>query len=248
MKKLLKKKYVIAFIILVLIILISIIICINYNKPISTDETISEIENAEDRIVEGNIETVEDAKEENAIETENTQEQVDKTKTQTNATANTETTNKQKNATKSTQSTSSSSKTGSSNTATTAKTQQKTNSSSSKKTSSSTTNTKNTQSQTQKSTTTENVYNASETQRMINDINTLAKQNEDLFDKNGNKLYKVQISKSATNGNYFSPYRTNQVEAVVANVGPCTFFVYAVDCKASGITPFTKYYITIGNY
>lgn len=86
----------------------------------------------------------------------------------------------------------------------------------------------------------EPIYNQAETNRMIASIDKFAKQNPDLIGKNGEKLYKIRISKDAMQFNCFYPFRESQIEAKVANVYPCTFVIYAVDLDAK-----TKYYIGI---
>lgn len=86
----------------------------------------------------------------------------------------------------------------------------------------------------------EPIYNATETLKMVAAIDKYAKQNEYLFNENGEKLYNIRISEDAMQYDYFSPYRDNQIEAKVANVFSCTFIVYAVDVKNT-----TKYYIGI---
>ena len=86
----------------------------------------------------------------------------------------------------------------------------------------------------------EPIYNATETSRMVSAIDNYAKQNEYLFNENGEKLYNIKISEDAMQYDYFSPYRDNQIEAKVANVFSCTFIVYAVDVKNT-----TRYYIGI---
>lgn len=86
----------------------------------------------------------------------------------------------------------------------------------------------------------EPIYNKTETDRMIECIDKYAKQNPDLIGKNGEKLYKIRVSKDAMQYNCFYPFRESQIEAKVANVFSCTFVIYAVD--VNGIT---KYYIGI---
>ena len=86
----------------------------------------------------------------------------------------------------------------------------------------------------------EPIYNLTETNRMIASIDKFAKQNPDLIGKNGEKLYKIRVSKDAMQFNCFYPFRESQIEAKVANVFSCTFVIYAVD--VNGIT---KYYIGI---
>ena len=86
----------------------------------------------------------------------------------------------------------------------------------------------------------EPIYNKTETNRMIECIDKYAKQNPDLIGKNGEKLYKIRVSKDAMQCDSFSPYRESEIEKKVANVFSCTFVIYAVD--VNGVT---KYYIGI---
>ena len=87
------------------------------------------------------------------------------------------------------------------------------------------------------------VYNATETNRLKNTIDKYAKENSDLWGKNGEKLYSVEISKEAMKSDVFYPFNEFNVEAKVANVFSCTFIIYAVD---SGNV--TKYYIGIKEF
>ena len=91
-------------------------------------------------------------------------------------------------------------------------------------------------------------YNSAATQKIINDINDLARQNPDLWDANGNKLYKIETSSSLLGRSYMSPYRREQVAGKVLNSFPVKFLVYAVDVKKQGYTNETRYYIDITNY
>lgn len=90
-------------------------------------------------------------------------------------------------------------------------------------------------------------YNASESQRMVNDINSIARENEFLLDSNGNPLFKVEISKSAMNGEYMYPYSKQRLEGKVLNVFPVKFLVYVVDVQRPGFQKEMKYYISIVN-
>ena len=90
-------------------------------------------------------------------------------------------------------------------------------------------------------------YNASESQRMVNDIKLIAKQNEFLWDSSGNPLFKVEISKSALNGEYMYPYSKERLEGKVLNVFPVKFLVYVVDVQKPGFQKEMKYYISIVN-
>ena len=90
-------------------------------------------------------------------------------------------------------------------------------------------------------------YNDAETRRMVNDINLLAKQNPDLWDKNGNPLYEVRIDKSAMNGEYMYPYSIDRIRGKVLNVFPVRFLVYVVDIQRPGFQKEMKYYILVTN-
>ena len=90
-------------------------------------------------------------------------------------------------------------------------------------------------------------YNSVATQKLISDIDKAAKKNKSLFGASGNKLYKIEISKSLLGGNYMCPYRYEQVEGKVLNVFPVKFLVYAVDYKKSGFETQTRYYLSISN-
>ena len=98
----------------------------------------------------------------------------------------------------------------------------------------------------------EYVYNYSETQRLKNDIHEAAKGNPDLFDENGNKLYRVSEFSSKEQAmnrtNYFSPYNFSEVKGVVQNTYSCIFFVYAIDYKINGVLQQTRYYIKVSQY
>ena len=93
---------------------------------------------------------------------------------------------------------------------------------------------------TEENKTKEPIYNKTETNRMIECIDKYSKQNPDLIGKNGEKLYKIRVSKDAMQYDCFYPFRESQIEAKVANVFSCTFVIYAVD--VNGVT---KYYIGI---
>lgn len=93
---------------------------------------------------------------------------------------------------------------------------------------------------TEENKTKEPIYNKTETNRMIECIDKYSKQNPDLIGKNGEKLYKIRVSKDAMQCDSFSPYRESEIEKKVANVFSCTFVIYAVD--VNGVT---KYYIGI---
>lgn len=94
----------------------------------------------------------------------------------------------------------------------------------------------------------EYVYNSAETQRLIADVNEIAKRNPDLWGANGEKLYTIEISSSITGTNYMSPYRKGMIEGIVLNVFPVKFLVYAQDHIKTGYTTETRYYIDIANY
>lgn len=91
-------------------------------------------------------------------------------------------------------------------------------------------------------------YNKEATQKLIDDINELAKQNSSLWDENGKQLYEIEISESLVGQNYMSPYRKQQVAGVVLNVFPVKFLAYAIDIEKDGFTKETRYYIDVANY
>lgn len=93
---------------------------------------------------------------------------------------------------------------------------------------------------TEENKTKEPIYNKTETDRMIECIDKYAKQNPDLIEKNGEKKYKIRVSKDAMQCDSFSPYRESEIEKKVANVFSSTFVIYAAD-----INGVTKYYIGI---
>ena len=82
---------------------------------------------------------------------------------------------------------------------------------------------------------------------MVNDINLLAKQNPDLWDKNGNPLYEIRIDKTAMNGEYMYPYSIDRIRGKVLNVFPVRFLVYVVDIQRPGFQKEMKYYIWVTN-
>lgn len=94
----------------------------------------------------------------------------------------------------------------------------------------------------------EYVYNKTETDRMINAVNEIAKQNANLWAEDGGKLYRVEVNSEAMKGNYFSPYRDNQIAAKVLNTFSVTFYVYAVDYTVNGTVQHTRYYISVAQY
>ena len=90
-------------------------------------------------------------------------------------------------------------------------------------------------------------YNKDATQQLIDDIDEFAKQNPSLWDKNGNKLYKIEKAESLVGQNYMCPYRKQQVAGVVINVFPVKFLVYAIDVEKDGYTKETRYYIDVAS-
>ena len=90
-------------------------------------------------------------------------------------------------------------------------------------------------------------YNKDATQQLIDDIDKLAKQNPSLWDKNGNKLYKIEKAESLVGKNYMYPYRKQHVAGVVLNVFPIKFLVYAIDVEKDGFTKETRYYIDVAS-
>ncbi len=94
----------------------------------------------------------------------------------------------------------------------------------------------------------EYIYNDTETKKIIADINEIAKRNPELWNKDNEKLYKIEISSSLVGQNYMSPYKKSQVEGIVLNVYPVKFLVYAIDYKRTGFTTETRYYIDITEY
>ncbi len=94
----------------------------------------------------------------------------------------------------------------------------------------------------------EYIYNDTETKRLIADIDTIAKRNQDLWGANGEKLYKIEKSSSLVGKNYMYPYSYQQIEGKVLNVYSVTFLVYAVDYKKTGFPTQTRYYVDITNF
>ena len=94
----------------------------------------------------------------------------------------------------------------------------------------------------------EYIYNDTATKQIMADIDEIAKKNPDLWGKNGEKLYKIEICANLVGKNYMCPYRKAQVEGQVLNVYPVKFLVYAVDYKRTGFATETRYYIDITNY
>lgn len=94
----------------------------------------------------------------------------------------------------------------------------------------------------------EYVYNKAETDRMINAVNEIAKQNANLWAEDGSKIYRVEVNSNAMQGNYFSPYRDNQIAVKVLNTFSVTFYVYAVDYTVNGTVQHTRYYISVAQY
>lgn len=92
------------------------------------------------------------------------------------------------------------------------------------------------------------IYNNAETLRMMNDINEIAKRNPDLWDANGNKLYKIEIDSGLIGKNRMNPYSTKQLEGVVLNVFPVTFQIYVVDYNKPGFATETRYYLDVKSF
>lgn len=91
-------------------------------------------------------------------------------------------------------------------------------------------------------------YNDTATQKLIQDIDDIAKRNKDLWGENSEKRYKIQISSSLVGGSYMCPYRKAQVEGIVLNSYPVTFLVYAVTYQKTGFQDEVRYYISVTNY
>ena len=91
-------------------------------------------------------------------------------------------------------------------------------------------------------------YNDTATQKLIQDIDDIAKRNKDLWGENSEKRYKIKISSSLVGGNYMCPYRKAQVEGIVVNSYPVTFLVYAVTYQKTGFQDEVRYYISVTNY
>ena len=91
-------------------------------------------------------------------------------------------------------------------------------------------------------------YNDTATQKLIQDIDDIAKRNKDLWGENLEKRYKIKISSSLVGGSYMCPYRKAQVEGIVLNSYPVTFLVYAVTYQKTGYQDEVRYYISVTNY
>lgn len=91
-------------------------------------------------------------------------------------------------------------------------------------------------------------YNDTATQKLIQDIDDIAKKNKSLWGENLEKRYKIKISSSLLGGNYMCPYRKAQVEGIVLNSYPVTFLVYAVTYQKTGFQDEVRYYISVTNY
>lgn len=91
-------------------------------------------------------------------------------------------------------------------------------------------------------------YNDTETKRLIQDIDDIAKRNKDLWGPNSEKRYKITISSSLVGGEYMYPYSYQQVEGIVLNSYPVTFLVYAVNYQKTGYKDEVRYYISIEKY
>lgn len=94
----------------------------------------------------------------------------------------------------------------------------------------------------------EYIYNNTETLRLINDINEIAKRNSALWREDGSKKYEIDVSANLIGKNYMSPYSKGQLEGIVLNVFSVKFLVYAVDYKKPGFETQTRYYIDIAEY
>lgn len=94
----------------------------------------------------------------------------------------------------------------------------------------------------------EYIYNSTETKRLIDDIDEIAKRNSSLWNKDGSKKYKIEIVSSLVGGNYMHPYSKAQLEGIVLNVFSVKFLVYAVDYHKTGFATETRYYIDIAEY
>lgn len=91
-------------------------------------------------------------------------------------------------------------------------------------------------------------YNDTETKRLIQDIDDIAKKNKSLWGENLEKRYKIKISSSLVGESYMCPYRKAQVEGIVLNSYPVTFLVYAVNYQKTGYQDEVRYYISVTNY
>lgn len=94
----------------------------------------------------------------------------------------------------------------------------------------------------------EYIYNYTETQKLITDIDEIAKSNPNLWGKNGEKKYSVEVEKSLVGQNYMSPYSYGQVQGKVLNVFSVKFLVCAFDYKRPGFATETRYYIDIAQF
>ena len=94
----------------------------------------------------------------------------------------------------------------------------------------------------------EYIYNSTETKRLIDDIDEIAKRNSSLWNKDGSKKYEIEIASSLVGGNYMYPYSKAQLEGIVLNVFSVKFLVYAVDYHKTGFATETRYYIDIAEY
>ncbi len=94
----------------------------------------------------------------------------------------------------------------------------------------------------------EYIYNSTETKRLIDDIDEIAKRNSSLGNKDGSKKYEIEIASSLVGGNYMYPYSKAQLEGIVLNVFSVKFLVYAVDYHKTGFATETRYYIDIAEY
>lgn len=86
-------------------------------------------------------------------------------------------------------------------------------------------------------------YNESETNRIAIAIDKYAKQNKELWGKNGEKKYSIKVTSTAMKNDFFYPFREWIVESKVKNVFSCTFQIYAVDIDNK-----TRYYIGIEEF
>lgn len=94
----------------------------------------------------------------------------------------------------------------------------------------------------------EYIYNKDATNKLIADIDEIAKRNKDLWDANGGKLYSIEKCENLVGQNYMYPYSYAQVEGKVLNVYSVKFLVYAVDYKRNGFATETRYYIDIAKF
>ena len=196
------------------------------------DETVTEISNESEELQEQNTEESQNSSEENTLKQENT----DTKETKTN---NANQSNQEK-------------KNGKTIVKDTTKDNTKDSSSSNNKQEESSKVTNNQETTTNKeetSTPKEKItYNNTATQKLIQDIDDIAKRNKDLWGENSEKRYKIQISSSLVGGSYMCPYRKAQVEGIVLNSYPVTFLVYAVTYQKTGFQDEVRYYISVTNY